>query len=343
MYKSQLLIEDIKHIEEHSQTILDDLKNKHILITGASGFFGQWFCQTLTTLNQAYELNLHLHVLSRSWESFHRKHPQFFDESITHFIDGDIRSFQAPDSCDFVIHMANEARPHFESEEDKKIFIETLRQGDQHLAKILKQLKPQKMLLTSSGAVYGPSFERVTHWQETDTPAPKTTYGEEKARQEHFFLSEKPQETDLVIMRCFAFIGPFLPLNGPYAAGHFLSNLLKGETIHVKGTGRPLRSYMYMSDLMIWSLKLLIQDTEDSIYNVGSEEPVSIAELASEIASLSPEPLDVVISQKDAKIQESLSYLPNTQKVHKELDLKVLISRLEALKKTLKWHRDCVG
>lgn len=338
MFKDQLPQEDFALIFKEARESLLELKNTNIFITGATGFFGKWLTQTFTVANKELQLNLNLYLLSRDWLSFNKKHPDFFDSSFTHFLTGSTENFTPPSKCDVVIHLANEARP---APEKSLQFSQSMRQSNQHMLEVLQKIKPKKFLLTSSGAVYGPSYDSVTEFNEDSPLLPETTYGKEKLAQELFFSENLPPETQLLIARCFTFIGPFLPLNGAYAAGNFLLNGLNNAPITIKGTGRPMRSYLYMADLMVWLLKILDKGTPYHPYNVGSEETISIENLAQKIAQLSASP-QVQIEGKINQKRESLSYLPSTKRANTELNLRSWTPLEEAIKKTLNWYKDCV-
>ncbi|HJW92940.1 MAG TPA: NAD(P)-dependent oxidoreductase [Gemmatimonadaceae bacterium] len=175
----------------------------------------------------------------------------------------------------------------------------------------------QRFLYLSSGAVYG-------------KPTP---YGETKQESEHL-CAESPLIT--IIARAFAFIGPHIPLTGKFAAGNFLKNALAREPIDVRGDGTPLRSYMYMSDLAIWLWTLLLRG--NGVYDVGSEEAVSIAELACEAGKLANVPVTIHGVPESGKAPER--YVPETTRARTELGLRETVGWRTALRKTYDWYRE---
>ena len=108
-----------------------------------------------------------------------------------------------------------------------------------------------------------------------------TGYGKGKLESERLCIESG---IDTVIARCFAFVGPFLPLDIHYAIGNFIRDALEGKDITVTGDGRPYRSYLYAADLMVWLWTILLEGVPGTAYNVGSENAVSIAELAKVIS-----------------------------------------------------------
>jgi dTDP-glucose 4,6-dehydratase len=138
-----------------------------------------------------------------------------------------------------------------------------------------------------------------------------------------------------IVARLWAFVGPHLSLDQGYAVGNFILDALRGGPIVVKGDGKAVRSYMYTTDLAEWMWTILLHGTANNIYNVGSEDAVTIGDLATEIAFKMNCP---VIVLGDSSVP-STRYVPDTSATRNELGLSVKVSRSEALDRTIEWGR----
>lgn len=137
-----------------------------------------------------------------------------------------------------------------------------------------------------------------------------------------------------VICRLFTFMGPHLPLDGTFAAGNFIRDSLLTGTIHIKGDGTAVRSYMHTEDMSKHVWDLLYSGVPSQVYDVGSDLPVNMLWLAEEIARQAGEKTGRIIEvEVDCGQTSALApnhYVPSTG-VHCSIGIK------EAISKTLDW------
>ena len=184
----------------------------------------------------------------------------------------------------------------------------------------------KKLLLTSSGAVYGPQPAGLSHVPEDYTGAPDpllpaSVYGEGKRAAELMCSLAAGADLEIKIARCFAFIGPHLPLHAHFAAGNFLADALAGRNIKIASDGSSIRSYLYASDLAIWLWTMLFRAPSLRAYNVGSEDAVSIAELAETTARIVNPAIAIEIAQSPDPTRLPHRYVPSTARARTELGL----------------------
>ena len=145
------------------------------------------------------------------------------------------------------------------------------------------------------------------------------------------------------IARCFSFVGPYLQLDLHYAIGNFIWNGLDGEPIQVKGDGTPYRSYLHAADLVIWLWTILFKGKSCRAYNVGSEEAVTITELANTVAQSFQKPIEVRIAKSPDPNRLPDRYVPATKRAQTDLGLRQIVNLKEAIQRTNAYHYKSMG
>jgi nucleoside-diphosphate-sugar epimerase len=303
-----------------------------ILLTGGTGFFGKNILKYIKETDCSFRANVT--ILSRNPGKFIEQFPELLQDNIS-FIKGDIRTFSLPDSfcCDYVIHGATEASAKLEKNNPQEMYS-VIVDGTRHLLKEIKKVnKATKLLFVSSGGVYGKQPEDLLHIPEDFPCNPTTAYGKGKLEAEKLCLNS---EISTSIARCFAFVGPYLPLDTHFAIGNFILNGLRNESIVIKGDGKSLRSYMYSEDLVEWLLKILIDGKDGEVYNVGSDKTVSIAELAETVNECFDNKLKIdILGQPISGASDR--YVPSAQKAQRELFLNLSVGLKEAILNTIEF------
>ena len=338
------LARDLNHVVAATSTLWEELRGQRIFLTGATGFFGCWLLESFAWANRCLNLGARATILTRNPETLRQRLPHLDDGSIG-VVTGDIRSFTFP-SGEFshVIHAATESSVELNAKQPQVMF-DTIVDGTRRCLEFAAQAGAKKFLFTSSGAVYGKQSPDVSHLPEEFSGAPDplepgSAYAEGKRVAELLCaLAAKQTGVETKIARCFAFVGPYMKLDAHFAIGNFIRDRLAGTPIRVHGDGTPLRSYMYASDLMIWLWTILLRGKCCRAYNVGSEDAVSIAELAREIAGPNSQPSAVEILGKPVSGAPTLRYVPSTARAQKELGLRCTFSRRTAIERTMDWNR----
>jgi dTDP-glucose 4,6-dehydratase len=140
------------------------------------------------------------------------------------------------------------------------------------------------------------------------------------------------------VARCFTSVGPYIPLDFNYAVGNFIRDGLSGSPIVVRGDGTPYRTYLYTSDLTIWLWNILFRGEICRPYNVGSEEAISIADLARLVAGCFRHKPEVQLLGSAVPGRQAERYVPSCARARTELALQQLIGMREAILRTARWH-----
>lgn len=339
------LSEDLNHILVTCQNLWPELQNARLFITGGTGFFGSWLLESIAWANDHQHLGIQAAVLTRNIAAFQAKAPHLANRPDFQFLQGDVRDFDFPAGhFTHVIHAATEASVRM-VEENPLLMFDTIVTGTRHALDFAAQCGARQFLLTSSGAVYGPQPSEITHLPEDYSGGPNpassnSAYAEGKRAAETLALSHgKRSGVEIKLARCFAFVGPYLPLDGHFAVGNFIRDGLNGSPIRIGGDGTPHRSYLYAADLVIWLWHILLKGTAGRPYNVGSEHSLSILELANWVSHcLTPAP-QILVAQKPDPKRPIARYVPSTRRAQTELGLTQTIDSCTGIQKTIMWNR----
>lgn len=326
---------DLEHILAHTAGVWKELAGARIFITGGTGFFGYWLLESFAYAVDRLELDASAMVLTRSPERFAAKAPHLARHRAIHLLPGDVRRFDFPAGrFTHVIHGAAEASAKLNREQPGTM-LETIVDGTRRTLEFAAAAGAERFLLIGSGAVYGPQPPDMQRIPETwlggpDSTDPAAAYAEGKRTAE---LLCAISGLDCSLARCFAFTGPHLPLDAHFAIGNFIRDCLCSRAIQVRGDGSAYRSYLYAADLAIWLWTLLARGARGRAYNVGSENAIGMAELASQVRETLASPYEVHIAQPRHE-GPAERYVPDTTRAREELGLAEWISLAESIRRT---------
>lgn len=329
--------EDLGHVLTHTEEEWKNLRGNRIFITGGTGFFGKWLLAVIAAANERLNARIQTVVLSREPSAFIARHPEIKQRADIEWVTGDVRSFDfPPGDFPFVIHAATAASEKLNKESPREMF-DTIVEGTRRTLEFAERANTQAFLLTSSGAVYGKQPPELSHIPETymggpNPTAPSSAYAEGKRVAEFLCATSK---VPVKIARCFAFIGPHLPLDTHFAAGNFIRDAMFDKQITVRGDGRTIRSYLYVADLIIWLLKILTHSKTMRPYNVGSTDAIDIRGLANAVSNAQSSVPIVFLQQPSNEMPER--YVPDTARAIQELNLPANITLTDALARHLAW------
>ena len=339
--------QDLHHILNRTLELWELVRGKRIFLTGATGFFGKWLLESLDYCNLALDLDLSATVLCRDPQAFKNRMPHLASVCSIHFLEGDVRRFSfPPGSFDYVIHAAASTN----DSGDPLDLLSTIVDGTRHTLQFATACKATRFLFVSSGAVYGPQPESISHIPEEYLGGPawllrNAAYAEGKRVAEQICaLYAHTCNTRISIARCFAFVGPHLPLDQHFAIGNFIGDALVGRDLHIRGDGTAVRSYLYTADLTIWLWTLLLGRPEGlpnpAVLNVGSGAPIDIRSLAYLVRDIINPALKVHVAMEPVPGAPRLQYVPDVCRAAECLGLRPTIPLDEAIRRTAEWYMD---
>jgi nucleoside-diphosphate-sugar epimerase len=337
--------QDLDLVLRHTRPLWEEARNRRFFLTGGTGFFGCWLVETFCHINQILELNASITILSRDPKAFAAKCPHLVIDRAVSLHAGDVRTFDFPiGQFDYTIHAATEARARLLADEPLEM-LSTIIEGTERVLDFASTHQTAKFLLTSSGAVYGPQPQEITHVSEEYSGAPihlnpAHLYGEGKRVSELQCATFQNQTgIEFKIARCWAFCGPHLPLNEHFAIGNFIGDALAGRPIEIQGDGTPRRSYLYAADLAVWLWTILFRAPALQPFNVGSANDISILELARTVAAVVNPKSEVRVARAAQPGVQPARYVPNVDRARALLGLAETIGLEESIRRTAAWNQ----
>jgi len=339
------LNDDLDYVVERVGAQWDALRGARLFVTGGTGFVGRWMLESFARANERLSLGAELVALSRDPARFAFKAPHLAEGAGITLFAGDMRAFDPPAGAfTHVLHMATETDVELSARQPSLEF-ETAVEGTRRILGLARERGAEKVLYTSSGAVYGKQpadLERVPEDAAIAPPAhdARSAYAHGK-RAAEFVCAAEVIESGLhvSIARLFAFVGPHLPMDAGYAVGNFIRDALAGETIKISGDGTPLRSYLYAADLAWWLWTVLLSGEAGRPYNVGSDAETSIIELARTVGRVINGETDVTVAGTPVPGVPPARYIPDVSRARHELGLDARVSLEDGIRRTAAWSR----
>ncbi|MCW2286053.1 dTDP-glucose 4,6-dehydratase [Rhodoblastus acidophilus] len=338
-----MLARDIDEVLAAAAADLETLRGRSIYMTGGTGFIGATMLEIIVAANARLGLGARVVALSRDPQKFAERLPHLAAAPGITLVQGDVRVAAVEGRYDIVIAGAADASAQL-NRDNPLGMIDTIVEGTRRTLELARDSGAKRMLLMSSGAVYGRFPPGVSLIEETATSAPDCldpyyAYAEAKRMAELLCaLSAARDGIEIPVARIFTLVGPLLPLDAHFAIGNFLRDALNGGPVRVGGDGTAVRSYLHSVDLCVWMFALLARGCSGRAYNVGSDQAVSIKTLAETVAAAAPRPCGVTIAGRADASNPINHYAPDILRARSELGLKVTIPLDEAISRTMAWH-----
>lgn len=283
------------------------LYGKKILITGASGLIGSYFIDLLMHHNETYDADITIFGVSRKIEHFQARHQKTSSALLKLLAHDVIQPLEIDESIDYIVHAASNATP----ETFKTNPIDTIRanvDGTINVLDLARKSKVSKILYLSSSEVYGEPYhsEMVFTEQEmglVNSLEPRSCYTESKRMGENICVNyHMLYDMPVVIARIGFVYGPTFTTHDNRVFPQFLRSAIADGQIVMKSTGKLVRSYIYVGDVVSAILVLLERGLSGQAYNVANRDStVSIGELAQTIARHTNATIDFDIPSTDAQ------------------------------------------
>lgn len=288
---NRVLEDDLKTIIAENLS-WEKLKNKTVMITGASGMVGSYMLYVLLMLNDEKHYGIKVDAVMRNVNKLPEEIRNREDVNV---VVADVTK-DIPDvgDIDYIIHAASPASPLImQNQPVETIAANTI--GTFKTLELAKEKNAEGYLFISSREIYGQPDEGQEFFYENtygfvDQLNPRSCYSEgKKAAETMCVCFHEEYGLNTKIARLAHTYGPGMSIYDGRVQADFLKNVYHNEDIVLKSEGTAVRTYTYIADAIAGMYRILL-DSEDIVYNIGNEAgKVSIRDLAEILVSIYPE------------------------------------------------------
>jgi len=264
----------------------------NFLITGAAGFLGSALANQLA--REGHQV--------RGLDDLSTGDPQALAPDI-HFTRGDVsdrpKLWTLLQEVDVVYHLAARVSVP-ESVLYPRDYNTVNVGGTVALMEAMRDVGVHRVVLTSSGAVYGDLAEQPL--KETVTPNPRSPYAVSKLAAEFYVRTIGGLwGIETVSLRIFNAYGPgqHLTASHPPVVPHYLKQALRGGTLVAHGDGNQTRDYVYVDDVVSALVAAATApNINGQVINVGSGVETSIRDLIKCVLEVTGSRAEVIYNAK---------------------------------------------
>jgi len=319
---------------------------KKILVTGGAGFIGSYLTEEL--LKRGEEVFVLDDLSTGRWENI----SHLEKEKNFHFIEGSILEEKTVEKLvkkvDEIYHLAAAVGVKKIMENPLQSFLINIKGTEIIFEKASKKKIP--VLFSSSSEVYGKN-EKVPFKEDSDRCYGSAYnirwgYGLSKSCDEYLGLCYfREKKLPVVIVRFFNIIGPRQSSAYGMVVPRFVKQALKGQPLTVYGDGYQTRCFANVKDIIPSLIKLMEHPhSKGEIFNLGSDEEVTIKELAQKIKSLTASPSKIVFIPYEKVygryFEDMIHRKPDLSKVKNLIGYEPKISLEESLKEIIKFYEE---
>jgi nucleoside-diphosphate-sugar epimerase len=287
---NNLYNEDIQRIAKNNRIEWERLRNRRILITGASGLIGTFFVDLLMYRNNVFNDNIHIYAMGRNREKAKIRFNVYFNKLCFNFIEQDIQEvIELNIDIDYVIHGASNTHPAAYATEPINTILLSIN-GTKNILDFSAKHKAKSVLFLSSVEIYGENRGDVERFTEDycgyiDCNTLRAGYPEGKRAVESLcqaYIKEK--SVPIKIARCCRVYGPTMKDDDSKVIAQFLRNARDNESIVLKSKGERQYSYCYVADICSAMLIILFNGENGEAYNIADTNNFSLLEIAKILA-----------------------------------------------------------
>jgi len=261
------------------------LKDKSILLSGATGLIGSYLIDALLFDKN---FNVNIYALVRNKASAKERFSKYVNDKRLFFIETDItQKIKFNKKLDYILHLASNTDPKNYALYPVETMITNF-YGCKNLLDVAVECGCKKFFLASSCEIYGTSDEKMSedNYGQVNPVDVRSSYNESKRASETLCVAyNKEFGISTVIGRFCRVYGPTSKKTDTKALSQFINKAIQNEDIVLKSEGKQLYSYIYVSDAVSGILCLLEKGRDAEVYNISVDQNImSLKDIAEYIA-----------------------------------------------------------
>jgi len=290
-----IIQEDVRSIVAEDKIHWEKLRNKTVLVTGASGLIGSYLVYTMLCQNEMRGLGITVLGLVRNRDKAEKQFSPLLDRPDFQLLVQDVTApIVYEGEVQYIFHAASQASPkYFIKDPVGTIAANTT--GTLNLLEFARVKGAEGFLYLSSREIYGEPIneKRFTSEDEygvVDPTLVRSCYPESKRMSENLCACYTHQySVPSRIIRLAHVYGPDYMIDNGRVWGDFVMNVVRGEDIVLKSEGLMELAFTYVSDAVSGIFFALLNGNE-LVYNIGtSSEIIRVRDLAEMVAGLYPD------------------------------------------------------
>lgn len=262
------------------------MRNKKILITGASGMITTYLAEFLLFIAEEYHLDLYLQCRNKKKaENLYEEH---LEKAFLHITTFDFENGEVPDiRFDFIVHAASPANTRAFVEKPVEVISPNVL-GTWHMLRHAQKTQADKFVFFSSNSIYGEGGTEKKILTESDYGivdplSERSSYIESKRLAEQMCMAFwREYKVPIAIIRICHTYGPTFDLqNDMRIIPRVIRQILEGKDIEIYKDPHSVIQYTYVADMVSAILLVLLKGECGEVYNAGADDMVQMDDVIS--------------------------------------------------------------
>lgn len=296
LYDKEVVRQDMDELVSREYVPYEMLRDKTVLVTGATGMLAYYFTMALMHLNLTKDYNIKVVALVRNAKKAEAKFAGFLSHPCFEILSQDVCApINYDGDIDYIFHAAGACSPYF-IKHDPTGIISANTTGTVNVLELAKEKKVTNVIYPSTREIYG-KVEGVEFIKETDMGVfdpleARSCYPESKRIAETILRSYNVQfGVPFTVLRIAHSYGPGMIIESDgRVMSDFISDAVNSRDIILKSEGLALRAFCYVTDAVAAIFLAMLKGECCEAYNLANEtEPTPIRDVAQMLTELFPE------------------------------------------------------